>query len=88
MKVLGNDIIVLEHILKFIEMDLNAGNDFEISEFYWVYFFLKVENGENFLKFSKKWKMKAVGGGAPALRVPRAETRLTVYRSLQYRNSR
>ena len=30
----GNDIIVLKHILKFIEMVLKDGNDFEISEFY------------------------------------------------------
>jgi len=34
MKVLVNDIIVLEHMLKFIEMVLKCGNDFEISEFY------------------------------------------------------
>ena len=34
MKVLVNDIIVLEHILKFIEMVLNVENDFKISEFY------------------------------------------------------
>ena len=33
-KALGNDITVLEHILKFIEMVLNVENDFEISEFY------------------------------------------------------
>ena len=33
MKVLGNSIIVLEHILKFIEMVLKYENDFEISEF-------------------------------------------------------
>ena len=38
---LGNDIIVLEHILKFIEMVLNIGNDFEISEFYRSQTFLK-----------------------------------------------
>ena len=34
MKVLGNDIIVVEHILKFIEIVLKLGNDFDISEFY------------------------------------------------------
>ena len=33
-KVLVNDIIVVEHILKFIEMVLKCENDFEISEFY------------------------------------------------------
>ena len=30
----GNSIIVMEHILKFIEMVLKDENDFEISEFY------------------------------------------------------
>ena len=34
MKVLGNSIIVMEHIVKFIEMVLEVENDFEISEFY------------------------------------------------------
>ena len=34
MKVLGNDIIVVEHVLKFMEMVLKCENDFEISEFY------------------------------------------------------
>jgi len=29
----GNSIIVVEHILKFIEIILNVENDFEISEF-------------------------------------------------------
>ena len=43
MKVLVNDIIVLEHMLKFIEMVLKCGNDFEISEFYPSRTFAKVE---------------------------------------------
>ena len=34
MKVLGNSRIVVEHILKFIEIVLKFENDFEISEFY------------------------------------------------------
>ena len=34
MKVLVNAIIVVEHILKFIEMVLKFENDSEISEFY------------------------------------------------------
>ena len=33
-EVLVNDIIVVEHILKFIEMVLKCENDFGISEFY------------------------------------------------------
>ena len=41
MKVLVNDIIVLEHVLKFIEMVLKGVNDFEISEFYRIQTFQK-----------------------------------------------
>ena len=33
-KVLVNPMIVLEHILKFIEIVLKCENNFEISEFY------------------------------------------------------
>ena len=36
MKVLVNDIIVVDHILKFIEMVLKGEDDFKISEFYRV----------------------------------------------------
>ena len=43
MKVLGNSVIVLEHILKFIERVLNVENDFEISELYRVQIVHKVE---------------------------------------------
>ena len=43
-----NDIIVLEHILKFIEMVLKDENDFKISEFYQPRTFAKVENDEIF----------------------------------------
>ena len=35
-KVLGNDIIVVEHTLKFIEMISKFENDYKISEFYRV----------------------------------------------------
>ena len=45
MKVLVNSIIVVEHILKFVEMVLKFENDFEISEFY------------PFRTFKKSWKM-------------------------------
>ena len=41
MEVLVNDIIVLEHILKFIEVVLKDENDFEISEFYNIQTFQK-----------------------------------------------
>ena len=43
MKVLVNSIIVLKHILKFIEMVLKFENDFEISEFYQPRTFAKIE---------------------------------------------
>ena len=43
MEVLGNDIIVLEHILKFIEMVLKFENDFEISKFYPSRIFVKIQ---------------------------------------------
>ena len=39
-------------------------------------------------KISKENKKRREGGGTPALRVIRAETRLTVYRSLPYQNTR
>ena len=78
-------IIVLKHILKFIEMVLKDENDFEISEFYQPRTFEKVENDAILRKFQNFWEI--IAGGAPALRVSRAVTRLTVHRSLPYRNS-
>ena len=49
--------------------------------------FEKVENEEIFLKCeSLKNNGKTIAGGASALRVLRAETWLTVYRSLPYQN--
>ena len=66
-------------------------NDFEISEFYRLWILEKVENLMKFLiffqifrKFSrlKRKDKRRKRGRAPALRVIRAETRLTVYRSL------
>ena len=42
MQVLGNPKIVVEDILKFIEMVLKCKNDFEISEFYRSQIFQKV----------------------------------------------
>ncbi len=71
-------------------------NDFEISEFYRSRIFEKVENLMNILKISKKnRKVSRLGKEreekkrrrALALRVIRAETRLTVYRSLPYARS-
>ena len=57
MKVLVNAIIVVEHILKFIEMVLKDESDFGISEFYRVLTFLKSRNMLRFFencKFSGK----------------------------------
>ena len=42
MKVLVNSRIVVEHILKFIEIVFKCENDFEISEFYPSRIFVKV----------------------------------------------
>ena len=69
--------------------------DFEITEFYRLYIFEKVEIlmffFENFQNFPKnqdlKQKEKKEKMRAPALRVIRAETWLTVYRSLPYARS-
>ena len=81
MKVLVNSIIVVEHILKFIEMVSKFENDFKISEFYRIQTFQKMKNNKiYFLKIS--YFLKNVSGRAPALRVSRAVTRLTVHRSL------
>ena len=41
LNVRGNSRIVVEHILKFIEMVLKCENDFEISEFYRIQTFQK-----------------------------------------------
>ena len=41
MKVLVNAIIVVKHILKFIEIVLKSEKDFEISEFYQPWTFQK-----------------------------------------------
>ena len=48
MKVLVNSRIVLEHILKFVEMVLKDENDFGISEFYRSGLFKKLKNDEIF----------------------------------------
>ena len=74
--------------------------DFEISEFYRSRTFEKVEilmifsKNHFFRKLSRlrreseKKRRKEERGGSPALRVIRAETRLTVYRWLPYQNNR
>ena len=71
--------------MKFIEIVLKCENDFEISEFYRGQTFSSKVEKLSFLGNFEFWEM--VAGGAPALRVTRAETWLTVYRSLPYRNS-
>ena len=72
--------IVLKTVLKFIEMVLKCENDLEISKFYQPLKFSKSSKMMRFLKFSKFLKM--IAEEAPVLRVTRAETRLTVNRSL------
>ena len=54
MKLLVNSIIVLEHILKFIEMVLKDGTDFEISEFYRSQTFSK---SRNMMRFFSKFQI-------------------------------
>ena len=66
MKVLGNDIIVLEHILKFIEMILKCENDFEISEFYRIQTFRKSCFLKIYLKFSNFRENDSGRGSCPS----------------------
>ena len=66
MKVLVNDIIVLEHILKFIEMVLDVENDFQISEFYRIHFFEKVDSLQFFFEFSKLLENDSGRGSCPS----------------------
>ena len=61
----GNDIIVLEDILKFIEIVLKFGNDFEISEFYPARTFSKSRK-LLFLKFSKFRENESRRGSCPS----------------------
>ena len=79
-KCLGITMIVLKNILKFTEILLKYWNDFEISEFYRSQTFRKKLKIIRFLKIRNF--LKIIAGAAPALRVSRAVTRLTVHRSL------
>ena len=79
-KCLWITIIVVEHILKFIERVLKFENDFKISELYRSRTFQKSWKMRWFLKFSNFLENET--GRTPALRVPRAVTRLTVHCSL------
>ena len=63
---MGNSIIVVKQILKFIEMVLKCENDFEISEFYPSRTFAKVENDETFLKFSNFLENVSARGSCPS----------------------
>ena len=86
---LGNDKFVVDEVLKSIQMVMKDEIEFEILEFYRSRIFEKVEN---LMKFLKKFKIfenfrdlerkkeEKKRGKSPALRVIRAETRLTVYR--------
>ena len=56
--VLGNDIIVVKKVLKFILMVVKDENDFEISEFYRSRTFGKVENLMIFFDFFSKVSKK------------------------------
>ena len=66
MKVLGNSRIVVKHILKFIEMVLKSGNDFEISEFYRIQTFSKSRKMVRFLKISNFLENESGRGSCPS----------------------
>ena len=74
-------MISLSYEKSCLGVHLNIVSDCEISEFYRLKVFF--EKVKIFRKYSK-----LIVGGAPALRVPRSETWLTVYCSLSYQNSR
>ena len=63
MKVLGNSIIVVKHILKFVEMVLKFENNFEISEFYHL---KKLKNDKIFLNFSNFRENDSGRGSCPS----------------------
>ena len=67
LKCLGVTIIVVEQILKFIEMVLKFGNDFEISEFYRLLTFPKSSKMMRlFLKFSNFLENESGRGSCPS----------------------
>ena len=70
MKVLGNSRIVVEGILKFIEIVLKCENDFEISEFYRIQTFEKLEIEEiifeNFKSFRNICEINSGRGSCPS----------------------
>ena len=81
---LGSPIIVLDNILKlWIEL-IKSRNDNAMEKFYRLWTFQKLiflaEIWKKFENFHKNYK--SIEGGARALRVIRAGTRLTVHRSL------
>ena len=78
-----SDMIVLDNVLKiWIEL-MKLRNYDAMEKFYWGQVFSKVEISVEISKFSKISKnSKSFEGEAPALRVIRAGTRLTVHRSL------
>ena len=85
----GSDMIVLDNVLKiWIEL-IKQRNDNAREKFYRVQWFRKVDIfGRNFENFENSRKNhKFIEGCAPALRVIRAGTRLTVHRSLPYGNN-
>ena len=82
-------MIVLDNVLKrWIEL-IKWRNDNAGEKFYLMRTFSKVRNLAKILKNLKNLEISEnfVEGGAPALRVIRAGTRLTVHRSLPYENN-
>ena len=84
-KCLGITIIVLDNILKICIELIRSRNDNVMEKFYRLWTFENLIFLIEISKISKIFeKMKIPLRGAPALRVIRAGTRLTVHRSLPY----
>ena len=61
---------------------------FKKLKFQWFFVFQNFRKNQDWEGKYKRQEEKKERGSAPALRVLRAETRLTVYRSLPYQNGR
>ena len=87
MKILVITIIVLDNVLKVRIELITLRNDNAMQKFYRVQVVSKSWSlGRNFENFRKN--DNSIKGDAPALRVIRAGTRLTVHRSLPWKYSR
>ena len=85
---LGSDMIVLDNVLKLWMELIKQRNDNATKKFYRFRVVWKVQLFIEISKISKNLEISRISStGAPALRVIRAGTRLTVHRSLAYRTA-